>query len=158
VRARTADYEAGVAVRARTADYGAGVAVRAREADRGAAGPTYARQPDRGAASIFVLAVGLVLVALGLAGAAVGSARVARHQARNAADLGALAGAQRTVESETVACAEAARYVSANGARLTGCTVSGFEIVIRVEVAVQPLPGMSGVATAAARAGPVAFG
>jgi hypothetical protein len=36
--------------------------------------------------------------------------------------------------------------------------VSGLEIVIRVEVAVSPMPGMSGVATAAARAGPVPAG
>ncbi|MEU4419522.1 Rv3654c family TadE-like protein [Actinoplanes sp. NPDC024001] len=99
--------------------------------------------------------MGLVLVALGLAGAAVGSARVARHQVRNAADLGALAGAQRAIEGEGAACAQAARYAAANGARMTRCTVSGLEIVIRVEVAVNPLPGVSGVAEAAARAGPV---
>ena len=112
-------------------------------------------EPDRGAASIFVLAVGLVLVALGVAGAAVGTARVARHQARNAADFAALAGAQRTIEGAVVACAEASRYASANAARMTSCTVSGLEMVVRVEVAVRPLPGMSGVAVAAARAGPV---
>lgn len=114
--------------------------------------------PDRGAASIFVLGVGLFLVAAGLAGAAVGSARVARHEARNAADLGALAGALRTIEGESVACAEAARYAEANAGRMSECTVSGLEIVIRVEVAVTPLPGMSGIATAAARAGPVSTG
>ena len=104
-------------------------------------------EADRGAASIFVLAVGLVLVTAGLFGAVVGSARVARHEARNAADLGALAGGRRVLEGEAVACAEAARYAAANGGRMTSCVVSGLEIVIRVEV---------GGAVAAARAGPSA--
>jgi secretion/DNA translocation related TadE-like protein len=102
-----------------------------------------------------VLGVGLFLVAAGMAGAAVGSARVAQHEASNAADLGALAGAQRVLEGDGVACAEAARYASANGARMSACTVSGLEIVIRVEVAVSPWPRISGVAAAAARAGPI---
>ncbi|MEV6305137.1 Rv3654c family TadE-like protein [Actinoplanes sp. NPDC051861] len=106
-------------------------------------------EPDRGAASIFVLAVGLVLVTAGLFGAAVGAVRVARHEARNAADLGALAGGRRALEGESAACAEAARYARANGGRMTSCTVTGLEIVIRVEV---------GAAVAAARAGPVPGG
>ncbi|HEU4347141.1 MAG TPA: Rv3654c family TadE-like protein [Actinoplanes sp.] len=104
---------------------------------------------DRGAASILVLAVGLMLVAAGMAGAAVGAARVGRHEARTAADLGALAGAQRAIEGEPVACAAAARFVTANGAVLTRCDVQGLEIVIYVEV-----PVLSRKARAGARAGP----
>ena len=50
------------------------------------------REPDRGAASVLVLAVGLFLIAAAVAAAAVGAARVARHEARTAADLAALAG------------------------------------------------------------------
>ncbi|MFC7529476.1 Rv3654c family TadE-like protein [Actinoplanes sp. GCM10030250] len=118
-------------------------------------GRTNAREPDRGAASIFVLAVGVVLVTVGLFGAAVGSARVARHEARNAADLGALAGGRRAIEGAGPACVEAARYAAANSGRMTSCLVNGLEIVIRVEVRVEPLPGLSRVATADARAGPV---
>jgi secretion/DNA translocation related TadE-like protein len=110
---------------------------------------------DRGAASIFVLAVGLVLVAAGLAGAAVGAARVGRHQARTAADLGALAGAARAIEGSAAACARAAQLVSVNGARLASCRVDGLEIVVVAEVVVTPLPGLTRHATAAARAGPL---
>ncbi|UQU64616.1 flp pilus-assembly TadE/G-like family protein [Couchioplanes caeruleus] len=110
---------------------------------------------DRGAASIFVLAVGLVLVAGGMAGAAVGAARVGRHEARTAADLGALAGAMRAVEGQQVACARAAELVSANGSRLTGCRLEGREIVVEVDTVVTPLPGLERHASAAARAGPV---
>jgi secretion/DNA translocation related TadE-like protein len=111
--------------------------------------------PDRGAASVLLLAVGLVLVMAGLGGAAIGTARVARHQAQNAADLAALAGATDAVFGESVACARAARLAAANGARLTSCTVDGLEIVVRAEVAVQPLPGVLRKAAASARAGPI---
>lgn len=117
---------------------------------------------DRGAASVLVLAVGMVLVLLGVAGATVGAARVARHQARNAADFGALAGAAHTIEGQTAACAVADRYVRANGARMIGCAVTGLEIVVRVSVRFGDFPAgdfpvgdFPVGAEAAARAGPV---
>ena len=110
---------------------------------------------DRGAASIFLLAVGLLLVAAGMGGAMIGTARVGRHEARTAADLGALAGAMQAVYGEPVACGRAARIVAANGGRMTSCAVSGLEIVVRAEVEVRPMPGWSAVAEASARAGPV---
>jgi secretion/DNA translocation related TadE-like protein len=110
---------------------------------------------DRGAASLLLLAIGLTFVAAGVAGAAVGTARIARHQARTAADFGALAGAVVAVEGREAACAQAARLVKANGGRMTSCEVAGLEIIVRVEVPVTPLPGMNRYATAAARAGPV---
>jgi secretion/DNA translocation related TadE-like protein len=110
---------------------------------------------DRGAASLLLLAIGLVLVAAGMAGAAVGAARVGRHEARTAADLGALAGAVRVIEGEAVACARAAELVSANGARLTSCRTDGLDIVVEAEVTITPLPGLVRRAEAAARAGPI---
>ena len=110
---------------------------------------------DRGAASIFVLAVGLVLVAAGVAGAAVGAARVGRHEARTAADLGALAGAAWAIAGPAVACERAGQFVSANGGRMTACHLEGLTILIEVGVTVTPLPGLTRLAMAAARAGPV---
>ena len=53
---------------------------------------------DQGSASLWLLALGLVIVAAGAAGAAVASAHLARHQARVAADLGSLAGAARVLD------------------------------------------------------------
>ena len=138
-------------------------AARIASADR--AGPSRGRRarcpdprwsPDRGGASVLVLAMGLVLVTAGLGGAAVGAARVGRHQARSAADLGALAGAIRAVEGERVACDRAAVFVAANRASVRSCRVEGLDIVVVVEVVVTPLPGLRRVAQAAARAGPVA--
>jgi secretion/DNA translocation related TadE-like protein len=110
---------------------------------------------DRGAASLWLLAIGLLIVAAGLAGAAVGAARVGRHEARVAADLGALAGAMRAIEGEPVACDRAAQLAAANRARLVDCRLDGLDLIVRVEVAVIPLRGLSRTATAAARAGPV---
>jgi secretion/DNA translocation related TadE-like protein len=104
-----------------------------------------------------VLALGLVLVAAGLAGAAVGAARVGRHQARTAADLGALAGAVRAVEGAEAACERAGQLAFANGARMVSCRLDGLEIVVEVRVTVTPLPGLTRYASAAARAGPVSM-
>jgi secretion/DNA translocation related TadE-like protein len=123
-----------------------------------AAGRFRSRDADRGAATVFVLAVGLVLVAAGLAGAAVGAARVGRHQAQVAADLGALAGAMHAIEGTATACTAAARYVSANGGAMSSCSVDGLDIVVAVEVPVTGLPGAARRAHAAARAGPVGAG
>ena len=91
----------------------------------------------------------------GVAGAAVGAARVGRHEARTAADLGALAGAMRVLEGPEAACARAGELVSRNGGRLAACTVDGLDIVVAVEVDVTPLPGLTRTARAAARAGPI---
>jgi secretion/DNA translocation related TadE-like protein len=110
---------------------------------------------DRGAASLMLLAIGLAFVAAGVAGAAIGTARVARHSARTAADFAALAGATHAIEGEEAACAHATRLATANGARVLSCETEGLEIVVRVEVPVTPLPGLTRHATAAARAGPV---
>jgi secretion/DNA translocation related TadE-like protein len=113
------------------------------------------RAADRGAATIMVLAVGLVLIGLAAAGAAVGAARVARHEARTAADLGALAGAVRVLEGPDAACARAGELVSRNGGRLASCTVDGLDLIVAAEVDVTPLPGLTRTARAMARAGPI---
>lgn len=99
--------------------------------------------------------MGLILVTAGLAGAAVGAARVARHQARTAADLGALAGAVRAVEGEPVACARAAVLVAANHGRVRSCRLDDLDLVVFAEATASPLPGLRRVAHAGARAGPV---
>lgn len=108
---------------------------------------------DRGGATVCLLAVGLVFVLVGAFGAAVGAARCARHEARNAADFGALAGAVQVLDG-AAACARAADLVSANGGRMTGCRVDGLDLIVTARVRVAPLPGMTRDATATSRAGP----
>jgi secretion/DNA translocation related TadE-like protein len=104
---------------------------------------------------VWLLAVGLVLVAAGLVGAAVGAAHVARHRAQSAADLAALAGAARVIEGPSAACARAADLAAANGAHLTGCELDGLDLTVTVEVTPAPVTGLDRAATATARAGPV---
>ncbi|HEV7708882.1 MAG TPA: Rv3654c family TadE-like protein [Asanoa sp.] len=111
---------------------------------------------DRGSATVWVLAVGLAFVLLGLACATVGVAAIGRHRAQTAADLGALAGAARTLEGPAAVCARATDIAAANGGRVTGCAVQGFDVIVTVEVVVQLPPRGLRVATARARAGPVA--
>jgi secretion/DNA translocation related TadE-like protein len=110
---------------------------------------------DRGAATILVLAFGLFLTMAGVAAAGVGAARVGRHAARTAADLGALAGAARAIYGPEVACGWAERFVVANDGRMTSCVVEGMEIVVRAEVVVRGVPRLDRRAVATARAGPV---
>jgi secretion/DNA translocation related TadE-like protein len=104
---------------------------------------------------VWLLVVGLVLVLFSLGGSAIAAARVARHQARVAADLGALAGAARVLEGPGSACARAAAIAAANSARLTSCTLDGFDVQITAVVLVEPLPGLTRNARATSRAGPV---
>ncbi|QLQ38944.1 Rv3654c family TadE-like protein [Micromonospora robiginosa] len=113
---------------------------------------------DRGGATVCLLALGLVFVLAGLFGAGLGAARCARHQARIAADFGALAGASRALDGADAACGRAAALVTANGGRLTGCRTDGLDLVVTAQVRVVPLPGLARVATATARAGPARIG
>ncbi|MER7455658.1 Rv3654c family TadE-like protein [Micromonospora sp. NPDC126480] len=110
---------------------------------------------DRGGATILLLAVGIAFVVFGTAGAAVGAARVARQQAGVAADLGALAGAAHAALGAPTACATAGMIVAANGGRLVDCRLDGLDVLVTAEVVVAPLPGLTRIATARARAGPL---
>ncbi|BAX95762.1 hypothetical protein MSTE_00419 [Mycobacteroides stephanolepidis] len=99
-----------------------------------------------------------VLLALTAGGVAVGSAVVARHRAQAAADLSALAGAQRALYGTPSACAKVAVVARRMGATVNSCVVEDLDIVVGVSVPV--ILGRFGVgpARAAARAGPVTDG
>jgi secretion/DNA translocation related TadE-like protein len=99
---------------------------------------------ERGAATIYALATGLVLVLAGLGVAMRAAEVVAAAQARAAADLGALAGAQWV--GLGTGCPHATDIVTANGANLLSCRVSGIDLIVTAEVRGR---------TATARAGPV---
>jgi secretion/DNA translocation related TadE-like protein len=101
---------------------------------------------DRGSASVWLLAVGFVIVAVGIGAALVGAAVTDRHRAQVAADLGALAGARYAVDGAGAACGHAGDPVVANGGRLVDCRLDGLDLLVTAQV---------GPARAAARAGPV---
>jgi secretion/DNA translocation related TadE-like protein len=104
-----------------------------------------------------VLALGLValLVALVLAVAAVGAAVVARHRAAAAADLAALAAADRTTgRAPGAPCPAAAEIAHRNRASLASCRVAADGSVTVRATCRLPRPWRRlGVATAVARAG-----
>ncbi|MFE0650211.1 Rv3654c family TadE-like protein [Streptomyces sp. NPDC059534] len=65
---------------------------------------------------------------------ALGQAVAARHRAGGAADLAALAAADRALWGESEACAAASRVAGAQGAELVGCALRGevAEVTARV--------------------------
>lgn len=99
----------------------------------------------------------LLVIAIGVCGLAAHA--VARHQATNAADLSALAGA-RAQGSGASPCPMASRIAAANRAALTSCSAVGtsndFVVTVVVRVAVPyRIPGLLWSVTAEADAGPV---
>lgn len=99
-----------------------------------------------------MLVLAVVAVAVLLIGGVgmLATAQGARGRAQAAADLGAIAGAQRLVTGADDACAVAAQTVRRNGGEMTACTAGprhDLGVMVRVGSAV-------GTATAQARAGP----
>lgn len=109
--------------------------------------------PDRGAASVMVLALVGVVLALTVSGLVLASVVVASQRARLAADLGSLAGASAIQDGASAAgaCAVAQQVVRANGAATQGCSSVGSVVDLCVMV---PAPLWPDPAVAHARAGP----
>lgn len=93
------------------------------------------------------------LVTVTLGGVKIGSVVVARHRAQSAADLAALAAAQRLPGGLTAACRQAEALAGAMRARVIACTADQLEVTVMAVVAVAGWPGAQ--ARAVARAGPV---
>ncbi|HEU4513157.1 MAG TPA: Rv3654c family TadE-like protein [Nocardioidaceae bacterium] len=115
---------------------------------------------QRGSAALLVVGLLGVLTGLAFAGAVVGGLLVAQRRAAAAADLAALAGAEALAPGGVATvptgsgCGRAARVGRENGAQLTGCSVEGREIVVRVAVDVTNPFGGTWEVPAVARAGP----
>ncbi|MFE0641261.1 Rv3654c family TadE-like protein [Streptomyces sp. NPDC058877] len=82
-----------------------------------------ARRTDRGAATAWAVFAACTLCVVFGTVLALGQAVVARHRAGGAADLAALAAADRALWGEAEACAAASRVASAQGAELVRCSV-----------------------------------
>ncbi|MEU7578723.1 Rv3654c family TadE-like protein [Streptomyces sp. NPDC041068] len=80
---------------------------------------------DRGAATVWVVVVMAVLCVVCGAVLAMAQVVVARHRAGGAADLAALAAADRWMSGSAAACEGAGRVVEAQRARLVRCVVRG---------------------------------
>lgn len=112
-----------------------------------------ARRDERGGATVFAVACLAVTVLVGAALGVVAAMVGAHRTAQSAADLAALSGASELGRGRDP-CAAAAAVAAANGAALTGCTVSDREVVVEVEVAGPHWLGQVTDLGAAARAGP----
>ncbi|MEV5980750.1 Rv3654c family TadE-like protein [Streptomyces sp. NPDC052114] len=104
---------------------------------------------DRGAATVWVAVVMTVLCVVCGAVLSLGQVVVARHRAGGAADLAALAAADRWMTGSSEACAGAGRVAEAQGVRLVRCVVRGQVS----EVAAVASAGLFS-ATVGSRAGP----
>ncbi|MET9955171.1 Rv3654c family TadE-like protein [Streptomyces sp. NPDC006339] len=78
---------------------------------------------DRGAATVWTALAACALCVVFGAVLALGQAVTARHRAGGAADLAALAAADRALWGEADACAAATRVATAQGAALMRCDV-----------------------------------
>lgn len=111
-------------------------------------------QGDQGVATVLVLALAAVLALLGAGSATLAAAAAARQRAASAADLSALAGAERVLGGEASACARARYIADLVGAELLTCSVVGDVVDLVVEVRPAGPLGRLGAAPARARAGP----
>ncbi|MFJ8625976.1 Rv3654c family TadE-like protein [Kitasatospora sp. NPDC093550] len=117
------------------------------------------RGPDAGSATVWLLALAALGTAVFAATLAVGSVVAARHRAESAADLAALAAADRLLLDPDGGCARAAGIAAAQGARLVSCaadrSADAVEVVAEVGVSGLPVRLPVGPARGRARAGPL---
>ncbi len=111
------------------------------------------RWGDEGSATVCTVFAAAALCAVFLALMGLGQAVTARHRAGGAADLAALAAADRAVRGPAAACAAAGRVAAAQHTRLVRCAVSGPVADVSVEAGSGPFTTQS-----RARAGPAAQG
>lgn len=106
---------------------------------------------DRGSGTIWVLTWCILVWFVALTLVLLGSVRVDRHRAATAADLAALAAAQRDVLGSPTPCAAAEEVAAANDAELIECTVRNAAADVTVGL---PLRHWPTHITARSRAGP----
>ena len=109
---------------------------------------------DQGVATVLVLALAAVLALLGAGSTSLAAVAVARQRAASAADLSALAGAERVLDGQASACARARHIAGLVGAKLLTCSVTDDVVDLVVEVRPAGPLGLLGAAASRARAGP----
>ena len=112
------------------------------------------RRADRGSGTVLVLCVASLVATAAAVLVALGSVAVARHRAASAADLAALAAADRALQGTAAACVSAGAVTAAVSARLLSCRLDGADAVVVVEVRPAGPLRAWGAARGVARAGP----
>lgn len=108
---------------------------------------------DAGSATALAAFAVAALVTVAVGAIWIGAAVIARHRAQAAADLAALAAAQRLAAGPDAACGEAAGIGRSMGAVMRGCEVVGLDVVVTLGLRVGG--PVRAEARASARAGPV---
>ena len=109
---------------------------------------------DRGAASVLVAALVAVVALAGIVAmwiAVVGTSQVRVSQA---ADLAAVAGAEKAWIDRGAACDVAAEIAARHQAQLTDCQAVGLDVQVRVRAPLAGALAKAGYVNATARAGP----
>jgi secretion/DNA translocation related TadE-like protein len=114
------------------------------------------RTSERGLGTILVLTVVALLLAVLGGVLALGQTLIARHRAASAADLAALAAADRALEGSAAACAAAAAIAAEHAAAITRCRLDGEIVEVTAAVVLPSALRALGPAMARARAGPAA--
>jgi len=96
------------------------------------------REPDAGSATLGTLALASLVLLLAVVIVAVGQFAQQRVAANSAADLAALAAADRWDLGSHGACAVARRVAHDNRGRLDSCELTGAEVSVVVEVVAPP--------------------
>jgi len=114
------------------------------------------KRDERGSASLLAVGVALLLLGGGLVGALWAAVSLGSHRATSAADLAALSAAQAVQSGALDPCTSARRIALDQQVELRECAVEGE--IVSVAVAVRLDLGAIGspIATARARAGPLA--
>ncbi|MGV9269921.1 Rv3654c family TadE-like protein [Kitasatospora sp. NPDC003701] len=135
------------------------VAVMGRVARARATRTAVGRPPDGGSATVWLIAFAVLGCATFAATLSVGAVVGARHRAESAADLAALAAADRLLLDPDGGCGRAAGIAQAQAATLVACTVDreadAVEVVAEVRIGGVPVDLPIGPARARSRAGPV---
>ena len=112
--------------------------------------PRRPRRGQRGSATVYVLSLVVLLMAVTLGVAGFAGLATAKHRATAAADLAALAAASTPGDGCSVAAGTARR----NGVRLTSCRRDGSDVTVTVSLVGRGPFGLRPTITAMARAGP----
>jgi secretion/DNA translocation related TadE-like protein len=112
------------------------------------------RASDDGTVVVWVLALGMVLVALLTVGAGVADVLAARQRAAAAADLAALAAAPAAAYGDGEACTAAASVARSNGATLRSCRLADGQVWVSASARPRTALGRWAATRAGLNAGP----
>lgn len=112
------------------------------------------QQADRGAASVLAIAAVVALVALGVVAVWVGLLGASQVRVSQAADLAALAGAERVWFDRAEACEVAREIAVRHQAQVTQCQAVGLDVQVQVRAQLNGALAGFGDVSATARAGP----